>query len=185
MSTACKSWTVTHERMNRFHEAFTEPLEARVEQCFNSGPCSAPNVLRSTSRASVGSTPNSRKTTTVSETFLSISIRCSPFFVSLSLAVLRDYAKLRPDTQGKNIQAWAPVIAEIFDGFVRLDDKAVSQLPCFFFLCVVLRPAQLVQALPFCHLRSGNRTLGSRPNARDPKGPQRLLLARRRRLLEH
>jgi brefeldin A-inhibited guanine nucleotide-exchange protein len=41
---------------------------------------------------------------------------------------MRDYNKLRADTQGKNIVAWTPVVAEILDGFCRFDDKAVSLL---------------------------------------------------------
>jgi brefeldin A-inhibited guanine nucleotide-exchange protein len=44
----------------------------------------------------------------------------------LGLGVLQDYNKLRADTQGKNIVAWMPVVAEILDGFCRFDDKAVS-----------------------------------------------------------
>lgn len=58
----------------------------------------------------------------------------SPLFPSLStntedslgLGVLHDYNKLRADTQGKNIVAWTPVVAEILEGFCRFDDKAVS-----------------------------------------------------------
>lgn len=45
---------------------------------------------------------------------------------SLGLGVLGDFNKLRVDTQLKNIVAWTPVVAEIMQGFVRLDDKAVS-----------------------------------------------------------
>ncbi len=44
---------------------------------------------------------------------------------SLALDVIKDYNKLRPDTQGKNIIAWTPVIAEIVDGFCRFEDKDV------------------------------------------------------------
>ncbi|KAJ8522993.1 hypothetical protein ONZ45_g481 [Pleurotus djamor] len=42
----------------------------------------------------------------------------------LGLGVIQDFCKLRPDTQGKNIVAWTPVVAEILDGFCRFDDKA-------------------------------------------------------------
>lgn len=49
-------------------------------------------------------------------------------FRSLGLGVLGDFNKLRVDTQLKNIVAWTPVVAEIMQGFVRLDDKAVSEL---------------------------------------------------------
>ncbi|CAK5275581.1 unnamed protein product [Mycena citricolor] len=41
----------------------------------------------------------------------------------LSLTVLRDYNKLRADTQSKNIVAWTPVVGEILDGFCRFDEK--------------------------------------------------------------
>jgi brefeldin A-inhibited guanine nucleotide-exchange protein len=44
----------------------------------------------------------------------------------LGLGVLQDYTKLRADTQGKNIIAWTPVVAEILEGFCRFDDRAVS-----------------------------------------------------------
>jgi brefeldin A-inhibited guanine nucleotide-exchange protein len=47
----------------------------------------------------------------------------------LGLGVLRDYNKLRADTQVKNIVAWTPVVAEILDGFCRFDDKAVGCSP--------------------------------------------------------
>ncbi|KAJ7638783.1 hypothetical protein FB45DRAFT_903821 [Roridomyces roridus] len=42
----------------------------------------------------------------------------------LAVGVLNDYNKLRPDTQGKNIIAWTPVVGEILEGFCRFDDKA-------------------------------------------------------------
>ena len=47
----------------------------------------------------------------------------------LGLGVLQDFNKLRLDTQAKNIAAWTPVVAEILQGFVRFDDKAVCFLP--------------------------------------------------------
>lgn len=55
-----------------------------------------------------------------------MSIR-SVFFAQhrLGLGVLQDFNKLRLDTQAKNIAAWTPVVAEILQGFVRFDDKAV------------------------------------------------------------
>ncbi|KAH9938300.1 guanine nucleotide exchange factor in Golgi transport N-terminal-domain-containing protein [Fomitopsis serialis] len=46
---------------------------------------------------------------------------------ALGLGVLGDYNKLRVDTQLKNIMAWTPVVAEIMQGFVRLDDKAFGR----------------------------------------------------------
>ncbi|KZT72494.1 Sec7-domain-containing protein [Daedalea quercina L-15889] len=45
----------------------------------------------------------------------------------LGLGVLGDFNKLRVDTQLKNIVAWTPVVAEIVQGFVRLDDKAFGR----------------------------------------------------------
>ncbi|KAF8655294.1 hypothetical protein AX16_003193 [Volvariella volvacea WC 439] len=51
----------------------------------------------------------------------------------LGLGVLQDYNKLRADTQGKNIAAWTPVVAEILDGFCRFDDKAFARyLPAIY-----------------------------------------------------
>lgn len=49
-------------------------------------------------------------------------------FFSLGLGVISDFNKLRIDTQAKNIAAWMPVISIILQGFVRLDEKAVSRL---------------------------------------------------------
>ncbi|KAF7313766.1 Guanine nucleotide exchange factor [Mycena chlorophos] len=37
----------------------------------------------------------------------------------LALGILSDFNKLRPETQGKNIIAWTPVVGEILDGFCR------------------------------------------------------------------
>ncbi|OBZ76081.1 Protein transport protein sec71 [Grifola frondosa] len=51
----------------------------------------------------------------------------------LGLGVLQDFTKLRLDTQTKNIAAWTPVVAEIFQGFVRFDDKAFARyLPAIY-----------------------------------------------------
>ncbi|KAF7332149.1 Guanine nucleotide exchange factor [Mycena kentingensis (nom. inval.)] len=44
----------------------------------------------------------------------------------LSLGILGDYVKLRPDTQGKNILAWTPVVGEILEGYCKLDNQAFS-----------------------------------------------------------
>ncbi|KAJ7781264.1 hypothetical protein B0H16DRAFT_1497677 [Mycena metata] len=57
----------------------------------------------------------------------------------LGLGVLQDYNKLRPDTQGKNIVAWTPVVGEILDGFCRFDDKAFGRyLPAIYPLATEL-----------------------------------------------
>ncbi|KIJ70020.1 hypothetical protein HYDPIDRAFT_164203 [Hydnomerulius pinastri MD-312] len=45
----------------------------------------------------------------------------------LGLSVLSDYAKLRSDTQAKNIVAWTPVVTEILDGFCRFDNKTFAK----------------------------------------------------------
>ncbi|THV08590.1 hypothetical protein K435DRAFT_825040 [Dendrothele bispora CBS 962.96] len=51
----------------------------------------------------------------------------------LSLGVIQDFNKLRPDSQSKNIAAWTPVVEEILDGFCRFDDKAfVRYLPAIY-----------------------------------------------------
>ncbi|KAF9226522.1 hypothetical protein BS17DRAFT_775771 [Gyrodon lividus] len=51
----------------------------------------------------------------------------------LGLSVLSDYAKLRADTQAKNITAWTPVVTEILDGFCRFDEKTfVKYLPVIY-----------------------------------------------------
>lgn len=44
----------------------------------------------------------------------------------LTLGVLKDFNSLRADTQGKNIVAWTPVVAEILEGFSLFDGKAFS-----------------------------------------------------------
>jgi len=45
----------------------------------------------------------------------------------LGLGVLQDFNKLRADTQLKNIAAWTPVVAEMLQGFVKLDDRAFDR----------------------------------------------------------
>ncbi|KAJ7276370.1 sec7 guanine nucleotide exchange factor [Mycena haematopus] len=51
----------------------------------------------------------------------------------LSLGVLQDYNKLRPDTQAKNIVAWTPVVGEILSGFCQFDDKVFARyLPAIY-----------------------------------------------------
>ncbi|KAG9219328.1 hypothetical protein CCMSSC00406_0001738 [Pleurotus cornucopiae] len=50
--------------------------------------------------------------------------RIADRLMPLGLGVVQDYCKLRPDSQGKNIIAWTPVVAEILGGFCNFDDKA-------------------------------------------------------------
>jgi len=47
--------------------------------------------------------------------------------IPLGVGVLRDFNKLRVDSQNKNITAWTPVVAEILDGFCRFDSKDFTQ----------------------------------------------------------
>lgn len=54
-------------------------------------------------------------------------------YTRLGLGVLQDFNQLRADTQLKNITAWTPVVAEMLQGFVKLDDKAVSGVVSFCF----------------------------------------------------
>ncbi|KAJ3538200.1 hypothetical protein NM688_g6554 [Phlebia brevispora] len=51
----------------------------------------------------------------------------------LGLGVLKDFIKLRGDTQAKNIAAWTPVVGEIMQGFVRFEDiEFTSYLPAIY-----------------------------------------------------
>ncbi|KAF9259484.1 Sec7-domain-containing protein [Marasmius fiardii PR-910] len=62
----------------------------------------------------------------------------------LSLSVIRDFNKLRPDSQNKNILAWTPVVADILDGFCRFDDKAFTRyLPAIYPLAAELLVKEL------------------------------------------
>ncbi|KIM46215.1 hypothetical protein M413DRAFT_441285 [Hebeloma cylindrosporum] len=47
--------------------------------------------------------------------------------VPLGVGVLRNFNKLKPDSQSKNILAWTPVVAEILEGFCRFDRQDFSQ----------------------------------------------------------
>ena len=48
------------------------------------------------------------------------------FHYRLGVGVLRDFNKLKADSQSKNITAWTPVVAEILDGFCRFDRQDAS-----------------------------------------------------------
>ncbi|KAG7096991.1 hypothetical protein E1B28_004386 [Marasmius oreades] len=62
----------------------------------------------------------------------------------LSLNVIRDFNKLRADSQNKNILAWTPVVADILDGFCRFDDKAFARyLPAIYPLAAELLVREL------------------------------------------
>jgi len=47
--------------------------------------------------------------------------------VPLGVGVLRDFNKLKADSQSKNILAWTPVVAEILEGFCQFDRQDFSQ----------------------------------------------------------
>ncbi|KAF8913871.1 hypothetical protein CPB84DRAFT_1669746 [Gymnopilus junonius] len=47
--------------------------------------------------------------------------------VPLGVGVLRDFNKLKADSQSKNISAWTPVVAEIVEGFCRFDRQDFTQ----------------------------------------------------------
>ncbi|KAL0579530.1 guanine nucleotide exchange protein for ADP-robosylation factor [Marasmius crinis-equi] len=66
----------------------------------------------------------------------------------LSLGVIRDFNKLRSDTQNKNILAWTPVVADILDGFCRFDDKAFARyLPAIYPLAAELLAKELTSEI--------------------------------------
>ncbi|KAF8897505.1 sec7 guanine nucleotide exchange factor [Infundibulicybe gibba] len=78
----------------------------------------------------------------------------------LGLGVLQDYNQLRVDTQGKNIIAWTPVVAEILEGFCRFDEMAfVRYLPVIYPLATEILsrdvPTDVRQALKTYFMRVG------------------------------
>src|SRR6266581_5817471 len=79
---------------------------------------------------------------------------------SLGLGVLQDYTKLKADTQAKNIAAWTPVVAEIFHGFCKFDDKAVRR-PSPLCRCErVLMGNIIVRPIPSCNLPPRDGVVG-------------------------
>jgi len=44
----------------------------------------------------------------------------------LGVGVLRDFNKLKSDSQSKNIMAWTPVVADVLEGYCRFDRQDVS-----------------------------------------------------------
>ncbi|KAJ7604556.1 Sec7-domain-containing protein [Mycena polygramma] len=91
----------------------------------------------------------------------------------LGLGVLQDYTKLRPDTQGKNIVAWTPVVGEILNGFCRFDDKAFGRyLPAIYPLATELLGRDLG---PDPQIRQSLRTyfirVGVSQGIMDPQSP--------------
>lgn len=46
-------------------------------------------------------------------------------WVRLGLGVIEDFNALKAESQGKNILAWTPVVAEVLNGFCGFDDQAV------------------------------------------------------------
>jgi brefeldin A-inhibited guanine nucleotide-exchange protein len=47
--------------------------------------------------------------------------------VPLGVGVLRDFNKLKADSQSKNILAWTPVVAEVLNGYCGFDRQDFSQ----------------------------------------------------------
>lgn len=47
----------------------------------------------------------------------------------LGLGVIEDFNSLKAETQAKNILAWTPIVAEVLQGFCRLDDQAARRSP--------------------------------------------------------
>ncbi|KAF9058169.1 hypothetical protein BJ165DRAFT_1334026 [Panaeolus papilionaceus] len=47
--------------------------------------------------------------------------------VPLGVGVVRDFNKLKAESQSKNISAWTPVVAEVLDGVCRFDRQDFSQ----------------------------------------------------------
>lgn len=45
--------------------------------------------------------------------------------VPLGVGVVRDFNKLKAESQSKNISAWTPVVAEVLDGVCRFDRQDV------------------------------------------------------------
>lgn len=109
----------------RLHEAPTELAQAGVEQRVYLGSRLAAHVLRPEARASSGETSSSGPPTSVSSS-TALTIAGIDHHFRLGLGILQDFLKLRVDSQAKNIAAWTPVVAEILQGFVKFDDKAVS-----------------------------------------------------------
>lgn len=105
-----------------------------------------------------------------------ISLTMTLVTFRLGLGVLQDFTKLKIDSQSKNIAAWTPVVAEIFDGFVRFDDKAVSTLTAE----VTARrlSSAPVREVPPGGVPSSNRIVISRDRSRDTPKPPRVFYAR-------
>jgi hypothetical protein len=91
----------------------------------------------------------------------------------LSLSVLQDYTKLRPDVHVKNITAWTPVVVEILDGLGRFDDNAVGTI-FFFQIAFVYHPVLVLHVSPG-YLPAGHRTPGQGSGSRDSCWAQDIL----------
>ncbi len=67
-----------------------------------------------------------------------LHMRCKTYYLDnrnrLGVGVLRDFTKLRAESQSKNILAWTPVVAEILDGYCRLDRQDVGGPVCWRFI---------------------------------------------------
>ena len=107
----------------------------------------------------------------------------SNLFLRLGLGVLQDYSKLRADTQAKNIAAWTPVVAEIVQGFCKLDERAVRVSPLFQFH--QLTSPRLVFTIPARDIPCCCRTSRSRHITGSSGGSPRLFRSSRSFLQDH
>ncbi|KAI0347121.1 Sec7-domain-containing protein [Trametopsis cervina] len=69
----------------------------------------------------------------------------------LGRVVIQDFAKLRLDSQAKNIAAWTPVVAETLQGFIKFDDKAFTRyLPVIYPLATELLSRDMAPEIRQC-----------------------------------
>jgi len=75
---------------------------------------------------------------------------------SLGVGVLRDFNKLKADSQSKNILAWTPVVSEILDGFCRFDRQDVCTSQTIHYENQLTHELHAVHTVPFCGLPIGH-----------------------------
>ncbi|EGF98164.1 uncharacterized protein MELLADRAFT_46109 [Melampsora larici-populina 98AG31] len=86
-------------------------------------------------------------------------------FVPLGLDVIAGYVMLDPETQGRNVAAWTPVVAEVLHGFCIFErDTFLSHLPSLYPLLLDLLsrevPPDIRPNLHKCFWRVGQDALG-------------------------
>lgn len=97
-------------------------------------------------------------------------------WISLGVGVLRDFNKLKAESQSKNVLAWTPVVAEILDGYCRFDRQDVM---CFYSFAISQVEIFLVFTVYVCGLPACHRTTIERHSYRDPLTSQSILRAGR------